>query len=118
MRIRYARNGLTSQACFCSQSNVHEGLASWGQPASFNSPLDEWLAGLNPSELAIGIALIERLSRQGRTIIMVEHVMDAIRTLCGRCLVMSSGRSIREGDVDEVLSDPEVVRAYLGDDDA
>ncbi len=80
--------------------------------------LDEWLAGLNPSELAIGIALIERLSRQGRTIIMVEHVMDAIRTLCGRCLVMSSGRSIREGDVDEVLSDPEVVRAYLGDDDA
>jgi branched-chain amino acid transport system ATP-binding protein len=80
--------------------------------------LDEWLAGLNPSELVIGIELIERLSRQGRTIIMVEHVMDAIRTLCGRCLVMSSGRSIRQGGVDDVLSDPEVVRAYLGDDDA
>ncbi|MCC6948445.1 MAG: ABC transporter ATP-binding protein [Bradyrhizobiaceae bacterium] len=80
--------------------------------------LDEWLAGLNPSELAIGIELIERLSRQGRTIIMVEHVMDAIRTLCGRCLVMSSGRLIKEGGVAEVLSDPEVVRAYLGDDDA
>jgi branched-chain amino acid transport system ATP-binding protein len=80
--------------------------------------LDEWLAGLNPSELVIGIELIERLSRQGRTIIMVEHVMDAIRTLCRRCLVMSSGRAIREGGVDDVLSDPEVVRAYLGDDDA
>lgn len=80
--------------------------------------LDEWLAGLNPSELVIGIELIERLSREGRTIIMVEHVMDAIRTLCGRCLVMSSGRSIREGVVADVLSDPEVVRAYLGDDDA
>jgi branched-chain amino acid transport system ATP-binding protein len=80
--------------------------------------LDEWLAGLNPSELAIGIELIEQMNRQGRTIIMVEHVMDAIRTLCGRCLVMSSGRRIREGGVADVLSDPEVVQAYLGDDDA
>jgi len=79
--------------------------------------LDEWLAGLNPSELQIGIALIEKLGREGRTIIMVEHVMDAIRSLCGRCVVMNSGRKIAEGDVDDVLSDPEVVRAYLGDDD-
>lgn len=80
--------------------------------------LDEWLAGLNPSELQIGIALIEQISREGRTIIMVEHVMDAIRSLCGRCVVMSSGHKIAEGGVDQTLSDPEVVRAYLGDDDA
>lgn len=79
--------------------------------------LDEWLAGLNPSELNIGIALIEKLNRQGRTIVMVEHVMDAIRSLCERCVVMSSGRKIREGVVAEVLADPEVVQAYLGDDD-
>jgi len=79
--------------------------------------LDEWLAGLNPSELQIGIDLIEKLGREGRTIIMVEHVMDAIRSLCGRCVVMNTGRKIAEGDVEEVLSDPEVVRAYLGDDD-
>lgn len=79
--------------------------------------LDEWLAGLNPSELNIGIELIDKLSRQGRTIIMVEHVMDAIRSLCGRCVVMNSGRKIKEGAVDDVLSDPEVVEAYLGDDD-
>ncbi len=80
--------------------------------------LDEWLAGLNPSELNIGIDLIGELSRQGRTIIMVEHVMDAIRSLCGRCVVMNSGRKIREGEVEEVLGDPEVIEAYLGDDDA
>ena len=80
--------------------------------------LDEWLAGLNPSELKIGIALIEQISREGRTIVMVEHVMDAIRSLCGRCVVMSSGVKIAEGGVEETLSDPEVVRAYLGDDDA
>jgi len=80
--------------------------------------LDEWLAGLNPSELKIGIGLIAELHREGRTIIMVEHVMDAIRSLCDRCVVMSSGVKIAEGGVAETLADPEVVRAYLGDDDA
>jgi branched-chain amino acid transport system ATP-binding protein len=80
--------------------------------------LDEWLAGLNPSELKLGMGLIDELRAEGRTIIMVEHVMDAIRSLCDRCVVMNSGRKIAEGDVDEVLSDPEVVRAYLGDGDA
>jgi branched-chain amino acid transport system ATP-binding protein len=80
--------------------------------------LDEWLAGLNPTELETGIALIHDLRREGRTIILVEHVMDAIRSLCDRCVAMSSGQKIAEGPVDQVLSDPEVVRAYLGDDDA
>lgn len=80
--------------------------------------LDEWLAGLNPSELKIGIALIGELRDDGRTIIMVEHVMDAIRSLCDRCIVMSSGAKIADGDVRDVLARREVVSAYLGDDDA
>ena len=44
--------------------------------------------------------------------------MDAIRSLCDRCVVMSSGKKIAEGTPDEVLADREVIRAYLGDDDA
>lgn len=80
--------------------------------------LDEWLAGLNPTELTEGIQLIRNLRDEGRTVILVEHVMDAIRALCDNCVVMSSGTKIAEGTPDIVLSDPEVVRAYLGDDDA
>jgi branched-chain amino acid transport system ATP-binding protein len=80
--------------------------------------LDEWLAGLNPTELATGIALIRSLRDEGRTVILVEHVMDAIRSLCDRCVVMSSGAKIAEGTPSEVLSDDEVIRAYLGAEDA
>ncbi|MCB1497127.1 MAG: branched-chain amino acid ABC transporter ATP-binding protein/permease [Bauldia sp.] len=80
--------------------------------------LDEWLAGLNPSELAIGIDLVQSLRDEGLTIIMVEHVMDAIRSLCDRCVVMNTGIKIADGPPSSVLSEPEVVAAYLGGADA
>ncbi len=80
--------------------------------------LDEWLAGLSASELETGISLIKELRAEGRTIIVVEHVMDAIRSLCDRCVVMNSGAKIAEGSPKEVLADSEVIRAYLGTADA
>jgi branched-chain amino acid transport system permease protein len=80
--------------------------------------LDEWLAGLNPTELKIGIDLIRRIQREGVTVLMVEHVMEAIRALCGHVVVMSAGMKIAEGSAAEVLSDPKVAQVYLGDDDA
>ncbi len=80
--------------------------------------LDEWLAGLTPIELKTAISLVEALRAEGRTIIVVEHVMDAIRSLCDRCVVVNSGAKIAEGPPTEVLADGEVIRAYLGDDDA
>jgi branched-chain amino acid transport system permease protein len=80
--------------------------------------LDEWLAGLNPSELQVAIALVKMLREEGLTIVIVEHVMDAIRSLCDRCVVMNAGRMIAEGTPAAVLADREVIRAYLGETDA
>lgn len=76
--------------------------------------LDEWLAGLNPTELRIGIDLVASLGERGVTVLLVEHVMDAVRALCGRCVVMNAGKTIADGRTAEVLADAEVVRAYLG----
>lgn len=79
--------------------------------------LDEWLAGLNPTELRTGIELICSLKEQGMTIILVEHIMEAVREICPRCVVMSAGIKIADGPTSEVLADPQVVAAYLGDFD-
>lgn len=78
--------------------------------------LDEWLAGLKPADIGNAVQLIRSLGEQGMAIVMVEHVMDAIRPLCHRCLVMNAGRLISAGLPAEVLAEPEVVRAYLGDE--
>jgi branched-chain amino acid transport system ATP-binding protein len=80
--------------------------------------LDEWLAGLNASELQDGIALIRSLASKDTAIILVEHVMAAIRSLCSRCVVMNSGVKIADGPTDVVMADSHVVAAYLGEDDA
>ncbi|GBD20414.1 Lipopolysaccharide export system ATP-binding protein LptB [bacterium HR28] len=79
--------------------------------------LDEWLAGLNPSEMLIGMELIESLRGRGTTIVLIEHLMQAVRRLCDRCIVMSFGQKIAEGTPEEVLANPEVVRVYLGEAD-
>jgi branched-chain amino acid transport system ATP-binding protein len=78
--------------------------------------LDEWLAGLNPTELQSGIDLVRRTRERGISLIVVEHVMHAIRSLCDHVVCMNAGRKIAEGGAAEVLRDPEVVRAYLGDE--
>jgi branched-chain amino acid transport system ATP-binding protein len=80
--------------------------------------LDEWLSGLSPGELEGGMSVVWSLAAQGIAVILVEHVMTAVRALCSRVIVMNAGLKIAEGPPDDVLRDAEVIRAYLGDDDA
>jgi branched-chain amino acid transport system ATP-binding protein len=80
--------------------------------------LDEWLSGLSPAELEGGMSVVWSLAAQGIAVILVEHVMTAVRALCHRVIVMNAGSKIAEGRPETVLRDSEVIRAYLGDDDA
>jgi branched-chain amino acid transport system ATP-binding protein len=80
--------------------------------------LDEWLSGLSPGELEGGMSVVWSLAAQGLAIILVEHVMTAVRALCSRVVVMNAGLKIAEGPPDDVLRNAEVIRAYLGDDAA
>jgi branched-chain amino acid transport system ATP-binding protein len=76
--------------------------------------LDEPAAGVNPSLLEVIIARILELNRRGTTFLLIEHNMDMVARLCGRVLVMASGRLLAEGPPDAVRRDPAVVEAYLG----
>ena len=80
--------------------------------------LDEWLSGLGASELDGGMSVVWSLAARGIAVVLVEHVMTAVRALCGRVMVMNAGAKIAEGPPDEVLRNAEVIRAYLGDEDA
>lgn len=81
--------------------------------------LDEILAGLNPSEILQALELIEIIrSRLKVTILWIEHVMGAIMKASDRIIVLDQGEKIREGKPEEIVSDPRVIEAYLGESDA
>jgi branched-chain amino acid transport system ATP-binding protein len=75
---------------------------------------DEAMAGLTHSEIEEILALLVRLNEQGVTIILIEHIMRAVMSFSRRLVVLVSGRKIADGPPDEVMRDPEVERAYLG----
>jgi len=77
--------------------------------------LDESMAGLTPVELRQIIELIRKVSASAVTVVVVEHVMEAVMELSDRVIVLNSGRKIVEGTPKEVVANPEVKRAYLGE---
>lgn len=77
--------------------------------------LDEVLAGLNPTEIEWMVQLIRSIVARGISILVIEHLMQAVMSLSDRIVVLNLGRKIAEGPPEEVASHREVIDAYLGD---
>jgi branched-chain amino acid transport system ATP-binding protein len=76
--------------------------------------LDEFMAGLNPPEVAQAVQLVNDLNDSGITIIIVEHIVKAITNTSQRVIVLNAGTKLAEGTPSEVVNNQRVVEAYLG----
>jgi branched-chain amino acid transport system ATP-binding protein len=77
--------------------------------------LDEMMAGLNPSEVTEAMELVKKIRQSGITIIMIEHVMKAIMSICDRIVVLHHGAKIAEGTPQEISTSKTVIEVYLGE---
>jgi len=77
--------------------------------------LDEIMAGLNPTEVALAMELVAKIRAQGITVLMIEHVMKAIMSVCDRIMVLHHGKKIAEGTPQEIATSETVIKVYLGE---
>ena len=77
--------------------------------------LDEVLTGLTPAEAQTGVELVRRVRDTGVAVLMVEHVMEIVMPLVDRAIVLDLGKVLVEGKPADIVRNPKVISAYLGD---
>jgi branched-chain amino acid transport system permease protein len=101
-----------------SELNLHQRQLLEIARAIATSPqvllLDEALAGLNPVEIDAAVGVVRRIHAAGISIVIVEHVLRVVNQLATRVVVLDRGSVLADGEPAAVMSDPAVVRAYLG----
>lgn len=112
LRMEHLTNALARALSGGQQKLLELGRALMLRPSLLL--LDEPFAGVHPQLLAQIMEHIKTLSADGYTIIVVDHNIDAIRSLVRRTLVLAQGRKIADGLSDDVLRDPAVIHAYTG----
>jgi branched-chain amino acid transport system permease protein len=100
-----------SQLAYGEKRRLEVGLALASSPTLLL--LDEPLAGMSPSERAATVKLLKSI-RRGRTMIVIDHDMDALFELAERITVMQEGRVLVEGTPEEIKGNAKVQEAYLG----
>jgi branched-chain amino acid transport system ATP-binding protein len=76
--------------------------------------LDEVNAGLNAAEVEQALELIRTIAARGVTVLIIEHLMKVVLSLCSRIVVLHHGELIAEGAPQAIIEDPRVIQAYLG----
>jgi branched-chain amino acid transport system ATP-binding protein len=105
-----------SRLSFGQQRSVEFARALASKPSLLL--LDEPAAGLNMKETSAAGALIRRIRDMGVTILIVEHDMSLVMNISDEILVLCFGKAIADGKPVDIRKNPEVIRVYLGEDDA
>ena len=100
-----------AELAYGEKRRLEVGLALASSPSLLL--LDEPLAGMSPSERVETVALLKSIA-QGRTLIIIDHDMDALFELAERITVLQEGRILVEGTPDQIKGNPQVQEAYLG----
>jgi branched-chain amino acid transport system ATP-binding protein len=106
-------NLLAKDLTFVNQKQVEVARALATHPDLLM--LDEFMAGLNQTEVMQGIELVKRIRDRGITILMIEHVMTAIMSVCNRVIVLHHGEKIADGTPSEIANNKSVIEVYFGE---